>query len=61
MVGGYFQSHPQIQEADFVVEDNTHISTQHLDKGVWKRTDELYNFKNLNKDLKVIDLVRMPS
>ena len=54
LVGAYFQSHPKIQEADFIVEDNTHLSTQHLDKGVWKRTDELYNFKNLNKDVNVL-------
>lgn len=54
LVGAYFQSHPQIQDADFIVEDNTHISTQHLEKGVWKRKDELYNFKNLNKDVNVL-------
>jgi len=54
LVGAFFQSHPKIQEADFVVKDNSHESMAHLDLGVWTRTDELYNFKNINKDVNVL-------
>jgi cytochrome c len=53
LVGGYFLSHPKIQEAKFIVNDQTHISTKHLPKE-WKRTDELYNYKKLNKDVHVL-------
>lgn len=53
MVGGYFQSHPHNQDADFHVLDRTHPSTKHLDS-IWRRHDELYNFKNLNKDVNVL-------
>ena len=43
LVGAYFESHPAIQTATINVEDNLHLSTQHL--GVtWTRNDEWYNF-----------------
>jgi len=54
LVGAYFQSHPQIQQADFIVKDNTHPSTAHLELGPWNRKDELYNFKNISKDINVL-------
>jgi type 1 glutamine amidotransferase len=53
LVGGYFSSHPEQQEAVLNIVDNTHPSTKHLPKQ-WKRKDEWYNFKNLNKDVKVL-------
>ena len=53
LVGANFLSHPKIQQATFNVFDQTHISTKHLPKQ-WSRADELYNFKNLNKDVKVL-------
>ncbi|QCR23147.1 ThuA domain-containing protein [Pontibacter sp. SGAir0037] len=53
MVGGYFESHPQVQEATIQVVDNSHASTKHL-QAQWKKTDEWYNFKNLNTDVKVL-------
>ena len=53
LVGANFQSHPKIQQAMLNVTDQTHISTKHLPKQ-WSRTDEWYNFKNMNKDVKVI-------
>ena len=42
--GAYFKSHPRQQEAIFNIVDGNHIATAHLPK-VWKRFDELYNFK----------------
>ncbi|MGZ3756746.1 MAG: ThuA domain-containing protein [Mucilaginibacter sp.] len=53
LVGGYFVSHPQIQPALLKVVDKTHLSTKHL-PDEWKRTDEWYNYKELNKDIHVL-------
>ena len=53
MIGGQFASHPAIQPAKILVVDRTNIATQHLPE-VWNRTDEWYNFKRLNKDVKVL-------
>lgn len=53
LVGGYFNGHPEQQEAVLNVVDKNHISTKHL-PDQWKRKDEWYNFKNLNKDVKVL-------
>lgn len=53
LVGAYFVSHPAQQMATLNVIDRTHISTKHLPE-VWKRKDEWYNFKDINKDLKVL-------
>ncbi len=53
MVGGQFAGHPKIQPADQVVVDRAHPATAHLPER-WKRTDEWYNFKNLQADNKVL-------
>ena len=53
LVGGYFTSHPEQQEATLHVVDATHGSTAHLPKE-WKRKDEWYNFKSLAPDLHVL-------
>ena len=53
LVGGYFLSHPQQQNATLVVQDATHISTQHLPQQ-WKRFDEWYNYKSIQTDLQVL-------
>ncbi|TQM79289.1 type 1 glutamine amidotransferase [Saccharothrix saharensis] len=44
LVGGYFHSHPAIQQATIRVEDRAHASTAHLGAD-WARTDEWYNFQ----------------
>lgn len=51
--GAYFKSHPKQQEAVFNVIDQNNISTAHLPK-VWKRFDELYNFKWIGTDLNIL-------
>jgi uncharacterized protein len=51
--GAYFKNHPKQQEAVFNIVDGNHIATAHLPK-VWKRFDELYNFKWIGTDLKVL-------
>lgn len=53
MVGANFESHPKTQKAKLVVIDARHPSTKHL-PAVWERTDEWYNFKNQNSDVKVV-------
>ena len=44
LVGAWFKTHPEIQQARFVTEDRTHPATAHLPP-VWTRTDELYDFR----------------
>lgn len=51
--GAYFKSHPKQQEAVFNIVDGNHIATAHLPK-VWKRFDELYNFKWIGTDIHVL-------
>ncbi len=53
LAGAYFNGHPAIQEAVFQVVDQKHDCTKHLPAS-WKRTDELYNYKNINPDLNVL-------
>ena len=47
LVGGYFKNHPDVQEAVLKVVDKNHPSTEML-PDEWIRTDEWYNFVNLN-------------
>ena len=53
LVGAYFESHPEIQEAKIIVADKNDGSTKHLPQE-WKRSDEWYNFKKINKDVHVL-------
>ncbi len=53
LVGAQFLSHPSIQPAKIMVVDTTNVATKHL-PAVWERTDEWYNFKRFNKDVKVL-------
>jgi cytochrome c len=51
--GAYFKNHPRPQEAVFNIVDANHPATAHLPK-VWKRWDELYNFKWIGTDLNIL-------
>ena len=54
LVGAYFKSHPPgQQEAVFKIVDGTHQATSHLPQ-TWKKKDELYNFKWIGLDLKIL-------
>ncbi|NNC61609.1 MAG: ThuA domain-containing protein [Eudoraea sp.] len=53
LVGAYFKSHPEQQQASIQVVDRTHASTAHLGE-TWIHFDEWYNFKELNPDVKVL-------
>lgn len=53
LVGAYFTKHPKIQQATLNVVDKTNISTKMLPT-TWSHTDEWYNFKDVNPDIKVL-------
>ena len=54
LVGAYFLSHPpQQQKASIKVEDKKNPATEMLPEK-WERTDEWYNFKDINPDVKVL-------
>lgn len=56
LVGGYFEGHPNdpnVREAKIDVLTKEHISTAHL-TDTWTRSDEWYNFKNLNPNVTVV-------
>ena len=53
LVGGYFESHPKIQQATLNIVDKDNIATKHL-PAKWIRTDEWYNYKKLDSNLKVL-------
>jgi type 1 glutamine amidotransferase len=56
LVGGYFESHPNdpnVRNATIEVLNKNHPSTSHL-SGTWFRTDEWYNYKNLNPEITVL-------
>ena len=44
LVGAWFKSHPQIQQANVAVENKDNPSTGHL-PDTWTRTDEWYNYR----------------
>jgi glucose/arabinose dehydrogenase/cytochrome c551/c552 len=54
LVGGYFKSHPRTQNARFIIKDKNSPATEFFTDTVWQRTDELYNFKDLNPDVNVL-------
>ena len=55
LVGAYFDSHPAgTPDADFIIKDNTFAATNMFADTIWHRTDELYNFKKLNPEVKVL-------
>ncbi|WP_316830615.1 ThuA domain-containing protein [Pedobacter aquatilis] len=54
LAGAYFLSHPAQQEARFVIKDKKHPSTKFMTDSAWIHKDELYNFKDINPDIKVL-------
>lgn len=54
LVGGYFNGHPEQQNATLKVENHDHPATKHLKNADWVRWDEWYNFKSLNPNTQVL-------
>lgn len=53
LVGAQFESHPKVQQAVVTVAKRDHPATKGLPER-WERTDEWYNFKNLNPEVQVL-------
>lgn len=53
LVGAYFMNHPRVQAATLRRVNKTHESTQALEDA-WEKTDEWYNFRNLNPEVNVL-------
>lgn len=56
LVGAYFKSHPgnpNVRKATVVVKDTGFIAMKGIPEK-WERSDEWYNYKNINADLKVV-------
>ncbi|PKV63150.1 ThuA domain-containing protein [Pontibacter ramchanderi] len=53
LVGAQFESHPEVQRAVVAVVNQAHPATAGL-PARWDRTDEWYNFKNLNPEVQVL-------
>ena len=54
LAGAYFKSHPAIQEAKFIVKNGVFGAMNHLKDSVWTRTDELYNYKDINPNINIL-------
>ena len=56
LVGAYFKSHPgnpNVRKAVINVVDRNHLASRNL-PNKWERTDEWYNYKDINPDIKVL-------
>jgi type 1 glutamine amidotransferase len=53
LVGAYFKDHPAIQQATITVVNKNHDATASL-PNTWQRTDEWYNFKDLDPGVQVL-------
>lgn len=54
LVGAYFLSHPSTQQVAVIkVTDKSHPATEFL-PDEWIRTDEWYDFRNINPDIKIL-------
>ena len=47
-------SHPKPQSAKFIIKDKDFPATSFFKDSIWQHTDELYNFKKINPDVKVL-------
>ena len=54
LVGAYFKSHPQQQDARFTVVDTSFDATSFFDSTTWERWDELYNFRKINPNINIL-------
>lgn len=59
LVGAYFLDHPNdpnVRTATMAVIDSSHLSMQGLPQR-WERTDEWYNYRDINPDIQVLALL----
>ena len=53
LVGAYFESHPEQQQATLQVIDHDHPATEGIEKS-WNHFDEWYNFRNIQEGINVL-------
>jgi cytochrome c len=53
LAGAYFNGHPDIQPAELHVLSHSHPATESMDS-VWQKTEEWYNFKDMNDEVSVL-------
>jgi len=53
MIGAYFRSHPNQQEATIKIIDKHHLATNFLNQ-TWQKFDEWYNFKDINPNIRIL-------
>lgn len=53
LVGAYFVDHPKTQKATLIIENRNHPATDFLNN-TWQKTDEWYNFRDINPDINVL-------
>ena len=54
LLGAYFEGHPEVQEADFIVNNRHFIATDFFEGKIWKHTDEIYNLKEVRPGINVL-------
>ena len=55
LVGAQFESHPEgTPEADFLIIDRDFIATKFFTDSIWRRQEEIYNYKNINPEVSVV-------
>lgn len=53
LVGGYFASHPAVQDAKLKIKNKKHLATKHL-PSIWIHRDEWYDFRNIKPGLNIL-------
>jgi type 1 glutamine amidotransferase len=53
MLGAWFLSHPAIQQANCILEDPVHSAGKEM-PAIWTRTDEWYNFKDIQPYIHIV-------
>ena len=56
LVGAYFESHPEQQQARIIIKDTAHLATRGI-PNPWNHFNEWYNYKNISPNLNVIALL----
>jgi len=56
LVGAYFESHPEQQQARIIIKDTTHLATRGI-PNPWNHFNEWYNYKDISPNLNIIALL----
>jgi len=56
LVGAYFESHPEQQQARIVIKDTSHLAARGI-PNPWNHFNEWYNYKDISPNLNIIALL----